>query len=73
MKEITLRIRNDQLAENFIALIEKIKGIEIFEARREKPVHKKSKIDQILDKPFDVENFVIYKRDEIYERTGIHR
>ncbi len=34
MKEITLRIKNDQLAENFIALVKKIKEIEIFEEKK---------------------------------------
>jgi hypothetical protein len=35
------------------------KKIEIFET--------KSKIQQLLDEPYDMETFKIYKRDEIYE------
>jgi hypothetical protein len=72
VREITLRIKNDQLAENIVALIKKIKGIEIFETKKREISRKKSKIFQILDNPYDVENFKISKREEIYERTGIH-
>lgn len=72
MREITLRIKNDQLADNFVALIKKIKDIEIFEIQKEKKSRKKSKIFQILDNPYVVEDFKIFKREEIYERTGIH-
>ncbi len=71
MREITLRIKNDQLAENIIALIGKIKDIEIFEKKKKEKTGK-SKIFQVLENPYDVENFRIYRRNEIYERTGIH-
>jgi hypothetical protein len=71
VREITLRIKNDQLAENIIALIKKIKEIEIFEAKKEEKPHKQSKIFQILENPYEVENFKIYKREEIYERAHI--
>lgn len=72
MKEITLRIKNDQLAENFIALIKKIKEIEIFEEKKVNKKRKKSKIDEILENPYDIKDFKIYQREEIYERAGIH-
>jgi hypothetical protein len=73
VREITLRIKSDRLAENVIGLVRKIKGIEIFEPTTRKQTHKRSKIQQILDEPYDVENFRIYKREEIYEEAGIHR
>jgi len=72
VKEITLRIKNDQLAENFIALIKKIKEIEIFEEKKVNKKRKKSKIDEILENPYDIKDFKIYQREEIYERAGIH-
>ena len=72
MKEITLRIKNDQLAENFIALIKKIKEIEIFEEKKGNKKRNKSKIDKILENPYDIKDFKIYQREEIYERAGIH-
>jgi hypothetical protein len=72
VKEITLRIKNDQLAENVIALIKKIKEIEIFEEKKVNKKRKKSKIDEILENPYDIKDFKIYQREEIYERTGIH-
>lgn len=72
MKEITLRIKNDQLAENVIALIKKIKEIEIFEEKKVNKKRKKSKIDEILENPYDIKDFKIYQRKEIYERAGIH-
>lgn len=72
MREITLRIKNDQLAENIIALVMKIKDIEIFETGITRKKTRKSKIFELLDNPFDIEDFKIYKRDEIYERSGIH-
>jgi hypothetical protein len=65
MKEYTLRIKNDRLAENIIALIGKIKEIEIFELSSEKKSPKKSKIQKILDNPYDVKNFRIYKRPRL--------
>ena len=71
VREITLRIKNDQLAENIVDLIKKIKGIEIFETKKREISRKKSKIFQILDNPYDMENFKITKREEIYERPGI--
>jgi len=73
VREFTLRIRSDQLAENVIGLIGKIKGIEIFESKTRKSIRKKSKIQQILEEPYDVEGFRIYKREEIYEDAGIYR
>ena len=72
MVEITLRIKNDQLAENMIALIKKIKEIEIFEEKKMSKKRKKSKIDEILENPYDLKDFKIYSREEIYERAGIH-
>jgi hypothetical protein len=72
VKEITLRIKNDQLAENVIALIKKIKEIEIFEEKKVNKKRKKSKIDEILENPYDIKDFKIYQRKEIYERAGIH-
>lgn len=72
VKEITLRIKNDQLAENFIALIKKIKEIEIFEEKKGNKKRNKSKIDKILENPYDIKDFKIYQREEIYERAGIH-
>jgi hypothetical protein len=73
VKEVTLRIKNDRLAESIITLVEKIGEIEIFESGIKKQAHQKSKIQQILDEPYDVENFKIYKREEIYEAAGIRR
>jgi hypothetical protein len=70
--EITLRIKNDQLAENIIALIKKINEIEIFEEKKGSKKLKKSKIDEILENPYDIKDFKIYQREEIYERAGIH-
>ena len=72
MIEITLRIKNHQLAKNIIALIKKIKDIEIFEEKKVSIKRKKSKIDEILENPYDIKDFKIYQRDEIYERAGIH-
>ena len=72
MVEITLRIKNDQLAENMIALIKKIKEIEIFEEKKMSKKRKKSKIDEILENPYDIKDFKIYPREKIYERAGIH-
>jgi hypothetical protein len=70
--EITLRIKNHQLAKNMIALIKKIKDIEIFEEKKVSKKRKKSKIDEILENPYDIKDFKIYRREEIYERAGIH-
>ncbi len=72
MIEITLRIKNHQLAKNIIALIKKIKDIEIFEEKKVSIKRKKSKIDEILENPYDIKDFKIYQREEIYERAGIH-
>ena len=72
MKEITLRIKNDQLAETLIDLIRKVKGVEIFEQKQKTKKTKRSKIWQILENPYDVKNFKIHKREEVYEETGIH-
>ena len=72
VRQITLRIKNDQLAENVIALIKKIKEIEIFEEKKGSKKRKKSKIDEILENPYDLKDFKIYSREEIYERAGIH-
>ena len=66
MRQITLRIKNDQLAENVIALIKKIKEIEIFEEKKGSKKRKKSKIDEILENPYEVKNFKIFKREEMY-------
>ena len=66
MREITLRIKNDRLAESIIAILKEIKEIAIFETKKEERPHKQSKIFQILENPYDVENFRIYKRDEIF-------
>ncbi len=71
MLEITLKIKNDRLAESIIAIIKKIKEVEIFESSPTKNVRRKSKIDRILDNPYDVKDFKIYKRDEIYDRSSI--
>jgi hypothetical protein len=70
--EITLSIKNHQLAKNMIALIKKIKDIEIFEEKKVSKKRKKSKIDEILENPYDIKDFKIYQREEIYERAGIH-
>ena len=72
LREITLRIKNDQLAENIIALIKKIKEIEIFEEKKGSKKRKKSKIDEILENPYDIKDFKIFQREEIYDRTRIH-
>ena len=66
VRQITLRIKNDQLAENVIALIKKIKEIEIFEEKKGSKKRKKSKIDEILENPYEVKNFKIFKREEMY-------
>ncbi len=72
MKEITLRIKNDRLAETIIDLIRKLKGVEIFEQKQKTNKPKRSKIWQILENPYDVKNFKIHKREEIYDEPGIH-
>jgi hypothetical protein len=70
--EITLRIKNDRLAESMIELIKKIKEIEIFEEKKMNKKRKRSKIDEILENPYDIKDFKIYPREKIYERSGIH-
>ena len=72
MKEITLRIKNDRLADTIIDLVKKLKGVEIFEQTQQSDKAKRSKIWQILENPYDVKNFKIHKREEIYDEPGFH-
>ncbi len=69
MRQITLTISNDKLAENIIGIIEKIKGIDILEKKNKPKIN--SKIIEILNNPFDIDDFKILKRDEIYERESL--
>ncbi len=71
MKEFTLKIKNDHLADSVLNLISKIKDIEIVEDKKRKRGQGVSKIDQLLENPYDIEDFKIYTRAEIYERHSI--
>jgi len=69
MKELTLRIKNDQLARTIMGLLSKIKDIEIIEGKGSNKGRKRSKIDEIIEKPYEIDNFKIFSREEIYENS----
>lgn len=63
VREITLRIKNDQVADSIITIINQIEGIEIIEEKELPLKRKKSKIDEILENPYKVKDFKIFKRE----------
>lgn len=68
MRILKLKVKNERLAQSLLQLVSRYPDIEMLENTEIKEEVKISKLDALLNKPYEKRDFRIFTRTEIYER-----
>ena len=68
MRILKFKVKNERLAQSLLQLVARYPDIELLENTEIKEEPKLTKLDALLEKPYEKKNFKVFNRTEIYER-----
>ncbi len=68
MRILKLKVKNERLAQSLLQMVRRYPDIEVVENVEVKEAIKLSRLDALLNTPYQKKDFKVFTRVEIYER-----